>query len=72
MAPFWVPIIIRHILFRVPPPNTLGPEGKAVNRIKAILAGAVSEWNKENPTKSVQPGDRVGRPSDGTTSWLDI
>jgi len=27
--------------------------------IKAILAGAVSEWNKENPTKSVQPGDRV-------------
>ncbi|CAE7353707.1 nipblb, partial [Symbiodinium microadriaticum] len=26
--------------------------------IKAILAGAVSEWNKENPTKSVQPGDR--------------
>ncbi|CAE7233683.1 Dnajb8 [Symbiodinium natans] len=27
--------------------------------IKAILAGAVSDWNKENPTKSVQPGDRV-------------
>jgi len=27
--------------------------------IKAILAGAVSDWNKENPTKAVQPGDRV-------------
>ncbi|CAJ1359112.1 unnamed protein product [Effrenium voratum] len=27
--------------------------------IKAILAGAVSDWNKENPTLAVQPGDRV-------------
>eukprot|EP00913_Durusdinium_trenchii_P012136 g11398.t2 len=27
--------------------------------IKAILAGAVSDWNKENPAKAVQPGDRV-------------
>eukprot|EP00435_Cladocopium_sp_Y103_P027712 s3001_g6.t2 len=27
--------------------------------IKAILAGAVHDWNKENPTKAVQPGDRV-------------
>ena len=26
---------------------------------QAILAGAVSDWNKENPTKAVQPGDRV-------------
>ena len=28
-------------------------------RRKAVLEGAVSEWNKENPTKAVQPGDRV-------------
>ncbi|CAL1168805.1 unnamed protein product [Cladocopium goreaui] len=27
--------------------------------IKAILAGAVHDWNRENPTKAVQPGDRV-------------
>ena len=28
-------------------------------KAQAILAGAVSDWNKENPTKAVQPGDRV-------------
>lgn len=26
---------------------------------QAILAGAVSDWNKENPAKAVQPGDRA-------------
>lgn len=30
-----------------------------VLKAQAILAGAVSDWNKENPTKAVQPGDRV-------------
>lgn len=37
---------------------------------KAVLEGAVSEWNKENPTKAVQPGDRVA--ASATRNWLEI
>ena len=46
-----------HFLFVNPPIGASLTRGPATR--KAILAGAVSDWNKENPTLAVQPGDRA-------------